>query len=161
MKPDIALRYGVRDRKGPLMTKDDLVGVYRTLGDDMVAADGKVTSDNSRTAQIMYSPDGYMAVVSMPNGRKLAAKTSGGPDLNAATPDERAEAAKGMVCYAGRYELKDGVLHHHVEMALNPNAVGQTILRRVTLNGPDLTLSSVPAPDGSYRRIRWRRVGAR
>jgi len=24
--------------------------------------------------------------------------------------------------------------------------------------GNDLTLSSVPAPDGSYRRIRWRRV---
>lgn len=143
------------------MTKDDLVGVYRTLGDDMVTADGKVTSDNSRTAQIMYSPDGYMAVVSMPNDRKLAAKTSGGPDLNAATPEERAEAANGMVCYAGHYELKDGVLHHHVEMALNPNAVGQTIIRRPELKGADLTLSSLPAKDGSYRRIRWRRVGAK
>jgi Lipocalin-like domain len=159
MKPGITVLYGVCNRKGPRMTKDDLVGVYRTLGDDMVAADGKVTSDNARTAQIMYSPDGYMAVVSMPNGRKLAAKTSGGPDLNAATPEERAEAAKGMVCYAGHYELKDGVLHHHVEMALNPNAVGQTIIRRPELNGVDLTLSSLPAPDGSYRRIRWRRVG--
>ena len=142
------------------MTKDDLVGVYRTLGEDTIGADGTVASDNQRTAQIIYSPDGYMSVVSMPNGRKLAAKTSGGPDLNAATPEERAEAAKGMVCYAGHYELKDGILHHHVEMALNPNAVGQTILRRVALNGRDLTLSSVPAADGSYRRIRWRRVTA-
>jgi hypothetical protein len=140
------------------MTKDELVGVYRGIGEDMIAADGRVTTESGRTAQIMYSPDGYMAVVSMPNGRKLAAKTSGGPDLNAATPEERAEAARGMVCYAGRYELKDGMLHHHVEMALNPNAVGQTIVRRATLNGADLTLSSVPAPDGSYRRIRWRRV---
>jgi Lipocalin-like domain len=143
------------------MTKDDIVGVYRTVGEDAVSPDGKMVTDDQRTAQIMYSPDGYMAVVSMPNGRKLAAKTSGGPDLNAATPEERAEAAKGMVCYAGRYELKDGVLHHHVEMALNPNAIGQTILRRVALNGPDLTLSSVPAADGSYRRIRWRRVGVK
>jgi hypothetical protein len=63
-----------------------------------------------------------------------------------------------MVCYAGRYTLKDSVLHHHVDMALNPNAVGQTIIRRAELKGGDLTLSSVPAPDGSYRRIRWRRV---
>jgi hypothetical protein len=102
-----------------------------------------------------------MTVVSMPNGRRLAAKTSGGPDLNAATPEERAEAANGMVCYAGHYELKDGVLHHHVEMALNPNAVGQTIIRRPELKGADLTLSSLPAKDGSYRRIRWRRVGAK
>src|SRR5262245_49468404 len=140
------------------MTKDDIVGVYRNLGEDVVSPDGTVVSDDARTAQIMYSPDGYMSVVSMPNGRKLAARTSGGPDLNAATPEERGEAAKGMVCYAGRYELKDGVLHHHVEMALNPNAIGQTILRRVTLNGADLTLSSVPDAQGGYRRIRWRRV---
>ena len=66
-----------------------------------------------------------------------------------------------MVCYAGHYELKDGVLHHHVEMALNPNAVGQTIIRRVELNGPNLTLSSVPDAQGNYRRIRWRKVGAK
>lgn len=140
------------------MTKDDIVGVYRTLGEDIVRADGTAESEGQRSAQIMYSPDGYMSVVSMPNGRKLLARTSGGPDLNAATPEERAAAADGMVCYAGRYELKDGVMHHHVEMALNPNAVGQTIVRRVALSGADLTLSSVPAPDGSYRRIRWRRV---
>ena len=152
---------GVARQKESIMTKDDLVGVYRTLGDYTVGADGRIESDSSRTAQIMYSPDGYMAVVSMPNGRKLAAKTSGGPDLNAATAEERAEAAKGMVCYAGHYELKDGVLHHHVEMALNPNAVGQTIIRRVELNGPNLTLSSVPDKDGSHRRIRWRKVGAK
>ena len=143
------------------MTKDDLVGVYRTIGEDTVSGDGKVVSDNQRTAQIMYSPDGYMSVVSQPNGRKLAAKSSGGPDLNAATPDERAEAANGMVCYAGHYELKDDVLHHHVEMALNPNAVGQTIVRRATLKGGDLTLSSVPDAKGNYRRIRWRRVAGK
>ncbi len=96
------------------MNKDDIVGVYRTLGEDTVRADGTVVSDNARSAQIMYSPDGYMSVVSMPNGRKLLAKTSGGPDLNAATSEERAAAADGMVCYAGHYELKDSVLHHHV-----------------------------------------------
>ena len=142
------------------MTKDDIVGVYRTLGEDTVGGDGTITSDSSRTAQIMYSPDGYMSVVSMPNGRSPTAQWSGGPDLNAATPEERAEAAKGMVCYAGRYELQDGVLHHHVEMALNPNAVGQTIVRRADLSGSDLTLSSVPDAQGNYRRIRWRRVGS-
>ena len=144
-----------------MLKKEDIVGVYRTLGDDTVGADGSVTTDASRIAQIMYSADGYMSVVSMPKRRKLTAASSGGPDLNAATPEERAEAAKGMVCYAGHYTLKDDVLHHHVEMALNPNAVGQTIIRRAELKGGDLTLSSVPATDGSYRRIKWRRVGAK
>ena len=143
------------------MKMEDIVGVYRTIGEDTVSADGKVASDDQRTAQIMYSPDGYMSVVSMPNARKRLAVTTGGPDLNAATPDERAEAARGMVCYAGHYELNDDVLHHHVEIALNPNAVGLTIIRRVTLSGADLTLSSVPDQKGNYRRIRWRRVGVK
>jgi hypothetical protein len=30
----------------------------------------------------------------------------------------------------------------------------------VHINGADLTLSSVPGKDGSYRRIRWRRADA-
>ena len=41
-----------------------------------------------------------------------------------------------MTCYAGHYELKDGEVHHHIEMALNPNLVGQTLIRRVHFDGP-------------------------
>lgn len=58
-------------------------------GEGPVAApdrDGTLTTEGGRSAQIMYSPNGYMSVVSMPGGCKLTAKSSGGPDLNAATP---------------------------------------------------------------------------
>ena len=140
------------------MTKDELVGVYRSLGEDTIGADGKAVPDTSRTAQIMYSPDGYMSVVSMPNGRKLTAKASGGPDLNAATPEERADAAKGMVCYAGHFEVKGDEVHHHIEMALNPSLIGTTLIRHVHFDGPDLTLSARPDAQGHVRKILWRRV---
>jgi hypothetical protein len=106
----------------------------------------------------MYSPDGYMAVVSTIAGRKRVSGSDNSMNLDGATAEERAAAAKGMVCYAGHYELMDGVVHHHVDMAFNPNMVGQTVVRRVHIDGPDLTLSSVPDKDGNYRRIRWRRV---
>jgi len=34
-------------------------------------------------------------------------------------------------------------------MALNPNLIGQTLIRRVHIDGADLTLSSVPDKDGN------------
>jgi hypothetical protein len=68
------------------------------------------------------------------------------------------EVVRDLICYAGRFVLRDGVVEHHVEMALNPNLVGGVVIRRLDMRGSDLTLSSVPDKDGSYRRIRWRRV---
>ena len=140
------------------MNSEDFVGVYRQIGEETVKTDGTVTSGGSRNSQIMYSPDGYMAVISGPADRK---RVSGGGDatnLDGMTEKERAEAARGMVCYAGRYELKDGAVHHHIDMALNPNLVGQSIVRRVHLAGADLTLSTLPDAQGVVRRILWRRV---
>jgi hypothetical protein len=156
MKPGMTLR-------GQNMIKrDDIVGVYRQLGEDAVNAAGEITyTNNERSSQIMYSADGYVGVISAPAGRKKVSGSDNRTDLNGATVEERAEAASGLTCYAGHYQLKDGAVHHHIEMALNPNLIGQTLIRRVHLDGADLTLSSVPDKDGNYRRIRWRRVGAK
>jgi hypothetical protein len=63
-----------------------------------------------------------------------------------------------VTCYAGHYELKGDEVHHHVEMALNPNMVGQTMIRRVQIDGPNLTLSALPNAQGEVRRILWRRA---
>jgi hypothetical protein len=141
------------------MTKHDIVGVYRQIGEETVKSDGTVSSGAPRSSQIMYTPDGYMAVVSGPSDRKRVSGGDSSMNLDGTTPKERAEAARGMVCYAGRYELRDGAVHHHVEMALNPNMVGQTVVRRVHLAGADLTLSSLPDAEGTVRRILWRRTG--
>ena len=141
------------------MKREDIVGVYRQIGEDAVNAAGEITfTEDNRSSQIMYSPDGYIGVISGPGGRSKVSGSDSRTDLNGATAEERAQAASGLTCYAGRYELKDGVVHHRIEMALNPNLVGQTLIRRVHIDGPNLTLSSVPDKDGNYRRIKWRRA---
>jgi hypothetical protein len=43
-------------------------------------------------------------------------------------------------------------------MALSPNLVGGTLIRRVHIDGPNLTLSARPDGQGQVRRILWRRV---
>lgn len=140
------------------MKNADLVGVWRVLGEETVLEDGTVKPGVPRTAQIMYSADGYMGVVSAPNGRKPVSEPVSRMDLDGASASERAEAAAGCVAYAGRFEVKGDTVHHHIDTALNPNLVGQTRSRRIELKGDDLTLTTLPDADGNYGRIRWRRV---
>ena len=143
-----------------MINREDIVGVYRQTGEEVIDKDGKlIHSDSNRSSQIMYSADGYVGVVSTPAGRKLLASSGGRTDLGAATPDELKEATRSVTCYAGHYEIKGDEVHHHVEMALSPNLVGQTMIRRVEFNGADLTLSARPDAQGHVRRILWRRVG--
>ena len=145
-----------------MLKKEGLVGVYRQIGEEVVDATGKlIHSDSNRSSQIMYSADGYVGVVSTPAGRKLLASSGGRTDLGGATPEELKEATRSVTCYAGHYEIKGDEVHHHVEMALSPNLVGQTMIRRVEFNGADLTLSARPDAQGHVRRILWRRVGAK
>ena len=144
------------------MTPEDMVGVYRQTGEEIVDKDGKlIHSDSNRSSQIMYSADGYVGVVSTPNGRRKPPGAAGRTDLTGATPEELVELTRSVTCYAGRFELKGDEVHHHVEMALNPNLVGQTMIRRVHFDGPNLTLSARPDSEGKVRRILWRRVAAK
>jgi hypothetical protein len=140
------------------MTKDDIVGVYRGVSEETVRKDGTVESGSARNSQIMYSPDGYMGVVSTRADRDAVGDPSGPMDLNKLSPADRANTAANVVAYAGRYEVKDGSVYHHIEMALNPALVGQTRSRVIHLEGDNLTLTTVPGPDGSFGRIKWRRV---
>jgi hypothetical protein len=106
------------------MTRDDLVGVYRQIGEDIVSHDGTITDGGPRASQIVYTADGYVTVVSTRADRRRPAEPAPRVDLNGLSEAERAAAAADVVAYAGRYELRDGSVFHHIEMALNPGAVG-------------------------------------
>lgn len=138
----------------------EIAGVYRQVGADLVASDGTVTSaGETRNSQLMYSEDGYVAIVSTPADRP-ALSGGGVIGLDSVPIEELPGAVKEVVVYAGRYVLNDGAVEHRIDMALNPNLIGGVVVRNVHLDGPDLTLSAAPAADGSHRRIHWRRVDA-
>jgi len=139
------------------MRSEDLVGAWRELGREFVAADGSIKPDVPRTSQIMYTADGYMGVVNTPAGRTRL-KQAGQMNLDTASEAERAQAALGVVAYTGRYEVDGDVVKHHIYSALHPDLPGTTQLRRATLSGDDLTLASLPDANGNSFRIRWRRA---
>jgi hypothetical protein len=140
------------------MTNAELVGVYRGLGEETVRKDGTIASASTRNAQIVYTAEGFMSVVSTHANRKPIPGAESRMDLNGLDAATRAETAANVVAYAGRYEVKDGSVYHHIEMALNPSLVGQTRARRIHMDGDDLTLTSVPDAEGTFARIRWKRV---
>jgi hypothetical protein len=140
------------------MTNDDLVGVWRERGREIVHADGTVEADVPRASQIMYTPDGYMAVVNAPMERSRVNEKSPRMDLDAASAAERAEAAIGVVAYAGSYEVAGEEVRHHLFTAINPNRVGDTQRRHIILKGDDLTLAAPPDAQGNFFRIHWRRA---
>ncbi len=140
------------------MRAEDLVGAWRELGRETVGADGTITLDVPRTSQIMYTPDGFMGVVNTPASRARVGATSNPMSLDGIDAAERAAAAEGIVAYTGRYEVKGDTVEHTIYSALNPNLVGTTQLRRATIAGDDLTLSSLPDAKGNCFRIRWRRA---
>jgi hypothetical protein len=140
------------------MHAEDLVGAWRELGRDFVNGDGSIKPDIPRTSQIMYTPDGFMGVVNTPANRARVGDTPNPMSLDGLGAAERAAAAESVVAYTGRYEMKGDVVQHTIYSALNPNLVGTTQLRRVTLQGDDLTLATLPDAKGNYFRIRWRRA---
>ena len=140
------------------MTKDDIVGVYRTVGEDTISADGKMVTDEQRTAQIMYSPDGYMAGFVMRPGRPPFAS---GDRFLCSTEEMRA-AHEGFQAYCGTYEVEwtRARIVHHVAADFFPNYVGTDLVRHFVLENGSLVLETPPVVRGGetwtlLRRRTW------
>ena len=97
--------------------------------------------------QLIYTADGYMAVVLTKPGR--AAFVS--PWLMEGTSAEKIDAMDSYSSYSGRYEVREqeGKVIHYVEHSLFPNWIGTAQERFFKLKGDRLELSAaLPLKDG-------------
>lgn len=107
---------------------------------------------------LIYLPSGRMAVQIQEDERVGLGST----DLQAGEPEGWAEAYRTYNAYAGTWSLpREGVVVHHVEMALHPDQAGMDKERRFTLEGDELTLETQPMRlEGGGEAtsvLRWRR----
>lgn len=139
--------------------RHDLVGVWDMLGEEDVDEQGRPVHETvPRRGRLIYSPDGHVSVVSTPAIRDRIASTGGRPVLTGATADDILAAVAGCAAYSGHYDVEDDIVSHHVEVALNPNAIGTTLTRRFVFKGDSLTFFAAPLHGGAFLRIRWRRA---
>lgn len=140
------------------VTVSDLVGGWRLVGWQITYLDGRVTRPFGPVpvGLLVYSPDGWMsAAISVPGRTVLD-----GADVRRAPLTQQAEAFATYFSYSGRFEVADGVITHHVEVALNPAFVGTRQVRQIELNGVNLVLSAREFGSSGARRhaLSWRRA---
>jgi hypothetical protein len=103
---------------------------------------------------LIYTADGYMSVDFMAAERP----PSGDPET---TPiGDRLLLAKTYHSYCGRYSFDGKSVFHHVEVSLEPEAVGTTKVRTVTFDRGRLVLEAAIAPvtgPPAIARIVWKR----
>jgi hypothetical protein len=135
-----------------------LVGTWR-LVDWTASIDGVEKRPFGGRAEglLTYTDDGWMWATLQRIGRDPL----GTGTLAAATAEQRASAAAGYLSYAGRYTFDGDRVHHHVEVSLFPDWVGDDQERLIDWIDGDLVLSTPPTTSATGReviqRLRWRR----
>jgi hypothetical protein len=78
--------------------------------------------------------------------------------MSSAPVEQKAEAANGVIAYAGTYEVDGERVLHHVKVAFLPDWVGTTNVRVYEFTGNRLILATPADAQGGVRRIHWQRM---
>ena len=116
----------------------DFIGTWRLVSVETRKEDGGLYRSGKRTGYLIYSGDGYMSVAFMKEGRREFAAG----DIRGGTVEEKVEAIDGYVSYCGRFEVRDNVVIHDMEVSLFPNWIGEKQERFFVLQENRLILST-------------------
>ena len=135
---------------------ENLVGAWRLRRFEATTADEEPTYPlgENATGYLIYTADGHMSATLM----RAERMPFGSDDIRAGTAEERVRAYEDFIAYAGRYEVREGAVVHHVELALFPNWIGSEQLRYVELDGDTLTITTPPVGRYAKSRLIWERA---
>ncbi len=105
---------------------------------------------------LSYSSDCRMSAILVKDGRKA-------PAASVATDAESIELFRGLIAYAGSYEIQGNKVLHHVEASSNQTWTGTTQARAFSIEGTSLYLKTMPATSAltgkqSSSVLYWTRV---
>ena len=131
-----------------------LVGTWRLERWEIVYEDGRPAEcplGEDAVGLLMYTDDGHVSASLARAGRA---------PIDASDARSKTRAFDAYFGYAGRYEVRNGDVVHHIALALDPALTGVTTSRNVSLDGERLTLSGPDFAAASPRshRIVWRRT---
>jgi lipocalin-like protein len=138
-----------------------LAGAWRLEASEQHLTDGTVRPSPlygpNGAGYLIYSDSGQMCVIlADPNRASWVS-------IDEPTEKDLRAIHEHFVAYSGRYEVNEAeqVVVHHIEMHVTPNYIGDTVTRRVSLDGPLLTLHVLreELPVGTLEYVfRWRRA---
>jgi hypothetical protein len=118
---------------------------------------GSYPRGRDATGYLTYTADGYVFVAIMSADRAPFATA----DLVGGTTPEKVSAAETYTSYCGTYDVRDGIVVHHIEVSLFPNWVGLDQERSMEVHDDRLTLSATALVGGrrGMNRLTWTRAG--
>ncbi|MBI5018242.1 MAG: lipocalin-like domain-containing protein [Deltaproteobacteria bacterium] len=122
------------------MREDSLWGAWELVSFEVERVCGEKSFPYGKdpVGQVIYSPDGHMAVIV---GRRDRPKLSSG-DPASSTACEKAALADAFLSYGGRYQVMGDTVVHEVSVSFLPNWVGTSLSRRCTIDGNRLVLTT-------------------
>jgi hypothetical protein len=143
------------------VSREDLIGEWTLVAWQGIAADGSKVGHGggSPRGELVYLPSGRMAVQIQHDDRE----GFGSIEWTAGTQAERAAAFSTYNAYCGTFSVpEEGVVIHHVELAIHPDQVGMDKRREFSFDEGELTLrtqdvETAAGPASSV--LRWRRRG--
>jgi len=134
-----------------ILTENPFLGTWKLVSFEVRSAGGKVYHPwgEHPAGYIMYNQDGYMSV-SMMDPRRPAFEAG---DLPKGTEQEKVTAADRYISYAGKYEIAESKIVHHVDVSLFPNWVGGYQERNFKFEGNRLLLSTDPVPGDEKQKV--------
>ena len=138
---------------------EGFIGTWRLVSVETRKEDSNMHRSGKRTGYLIYSPEGYMSVAFMKEGRTVFA--SG--DIRGGTVEEKIEAFNGYISYSGRFEVSGDTVTHVIEVSLFPNWIGEQQERFYELREDKLTLSTPLQLVGGMKlssHLVWERVSS-
>lgn len=143
-----------------MISKDDLIGTWKLESWTIGYSDREEFSypyGEEPEGLLIYSTDGWMSASLGRSGRAPLPEDVSFRKL----PDAlKAAAFSSYFHYAGRYQVMEGDIIHHVTHSLNPNFPGTEQLRHAELDGQTLVLSGKDNVAGvtRFHSLVWHRV---
>ena len=139
--------------------EDKLVGSYRLLSFEHFSDDGEVGRPFGEHPRgfIIYTAERYMSAILMRSDRA----TFAAGDILGGTTDEKVEAFTSSSAYAGRWEIVNNQIIHHLEATTYPNWTGTDQVRDFELTDTHFTLFPPKMlMEGKIRhgRVHWERL---
>ena len=134
-------------------TNNPIAGVWKLLSFEVRRKNGQshYPFGGNATGQLIFSENGNVSANLSQSGR-IEVKSN---DIMDASHEEMTSSFRGYISYFGRYEFdeKKGEVLLHVEGSLFPNWIGDTLKRKVKMEGSRLELSTEPTKYGSEEVI--------
>ena len=123
------------------------------------------TDEGSRSSKPRFGPDpvGYLLYTAAGHMAAVLAGTHR-PELkspagSSSTEEQRTQSLANFLAYAGRYDVRDDRVFHHVDVSVFTNLMGTTLERQFKIEGDMLTIRTVP-PEiwGTSNILVWKRA---